>query len=317
MQQTFIGGGQGAGGAAPATLVKDTDTRNFAKDVIEESRRQPVIVDFWAPWCGPCKTLGPLLERLVKAAKGAVKLVKLDVDKNQQLAAQFRIQSIPAVFAFRDGRPVDGFVGALPESQLKQFIDALVKGAAGARGPSQLDQMLDMARDALNKGDAGTAASLYARVLDQEPDNVPARLGLARAAVALGEAEQAKQMLEELPPEAKKGADYDAAKAALDLAERAAQAAAKTGANGDLGAFEDRLAREPNDHQARYDLALALYAGGHAEGAIQHLLEIVKRKRDWNDDAARKELIKIFEALGPTNELTVKGRRGLSAILFS
>ncbi len=312
--QTIIGGGQAAGNGAGA-LVKDTDTKNFAKDVIEESKRQPVIVDFWATWCGPCKTLGPLLERLVKAAKGAVKLVKLDVDKNQALAAQFRIQSIPAVFAFRDGRPVDGFVGALPESQLKQFIDALVKGGrGGAQGPSQLDQVLAMAKEALNKGDAGTAASHYARILDQEPDNVPAQLGLTRAAVALGEIEQAKQMLEALPPDAKKGPDYDAAKAALDLAERAAQAGAKA---GDLGAFEDRIAKDPNDHQARYDFALALYAGGHAESAIQHLLEIVKRKRDWNEDAARKELLKIFEALGPTNEFTVKGRRGLSAILFS
>ncbi len=314
--QTIIGGdkaaaGNGTGGGA---LVKDTDTKNFAKDVIEESKRQPVIVDFWAPWCGPCKTLGPLIERLVKAAKGAVKLVKLDVDKNQALAAQFRIQSIPAVFAFRDGRPVDGFVGALPESQLKQFIEGLAKGGAAARGPSQLDQALATAKEALNKGDAGTAASLYARILDQEPDNVPARLGLARAAVALGEADQAKQMLDELPEEAKKGADYDAAKAALDLAERAAKAGAKP---GDLGAFEAKVAKDPNDHQARYDLALALYAGGHADGAIQQLLEIVKRKRDWNEDAARKELIKIFEALGPGNEVTVKGRRGLSAILFS
>jgi putative thioredoxin len=190
-----------------------------------------------------------------------------------------------------------------------------VKGGKGAaQGPSQLDQVLAMAKDALNKGDAGTAASLYARILDQEPDNLPARLGLARAAVALGEAEQAKQMLDELPPEARKGPDYDAAKAALDLAVRAAEAGAKA---GDLGAFEDQLAKDPNDHQARYDLALALYAGGHAEGAIQHLLEIVKRKRDWNEDAARKELIKLFEALGPANELTMKGRRGLSAILFS
>lgn len=312
--QTIIGGGQAAGDGAGGALVKDTDTKNFAKDVIEESKRQPVIVDFWAPWCGPCKTLGPLIEKLVKAAKGAVKLVKLDVDKNQALAAQFRIQSIPAVFAFRDGRPVDGFVGALPESQLKQFIDTLVKGGAAAKGPSQLDQVLAMAKDALNKGDAGTAASLYARVLDQEPDNVPARLGLARAAIALGEGEQAKQMLDELPPEAKKGADYDAAKAALDLAERAAKAGAKA---GDLAKFEDTLAKDPGDHQTRYEFALALYAGGQADGAIQHLLEIVKKKRDWNEDAARKELIKIFEALGPSNELTVKGRRGLSAILFS
>src|SRR5688500_16397780 len=177
--QTIIGGGPAAGDGA--VLVKDTDTKNFPKDVIEESKRQPVIVDFWATWCGPCKTLGPLLEKLVKAAKGAVKLVKLDVDKHQALAPQFRIQSIPAVFAFRDGRPVDGFVGALPESQLKQFIDTLVKGAAAAKGPSQLDQVLAMAKDALNKGDAGTAASLYERILYQEPDHVPASLSVERA----------------------------------------------------------------------------------------------------------------------------------------
>ena len=312
--QTIIGGGQpAAGGAAGATLIKDTDTKNFAKDVIEESKRQPVIVDFWAPWCGPCKTLGPLLEKLVKAARGAVKMVKLNVDQNQQLAQQFRIQSIPAVYAFSQGRPVDAFVGALPESQLKQFIDNLVKGAkAGARGgeADPLDQVLAMAKDAMNKGDHGTAASLYARILDQDPENLPARLGLARAAVALGEIDQAKQMLDELPPEAKKGADYDAAMAAIDLAARAAKA-------GDLGEFEDKIARNANDHEARYNLALALYAGGHADGAIQHLLEIVKRQRAWNEEAARKELIKIFEALGPTHESTVKGRRGLSAILFS
>ncbi|MCW5772123.1 MAG: thioredoxin [Rhodospirillaceae bacterium] len=314
--QTIIGGsGAAATNGAGAALVKDTDTKNFAKDVIEESRRQPVIVDFWAPWCGPCKTLGPLLERLVKAAKGAVKMVKLNVDQNQALAAQFRIQSIPAVFAFADGRPVDGFVGALPESQLKQFIDALARGGkGGAPGEDPLAQVLDMAKEAFNKGDAGTAASLYARILDQDPDNAPARLGLARAAIALGEVEQAKQMLDELPPEAKRGADYDAAKAALDLAERAASAGAKA---GDLGAFEDRIAANPNDHQARYDFALALYAAGHAESAITHLLEIVRRNRTWNEEAARKELLKLFEALGPTNELTVKGRRGLSAILFS
>lgn len=319
--QTIIGGGQpAAGNGAGAVLIKDTDTRNFAKDVIEESKRQPVIVDFWAPWCGPCKTLGPLLEKLVKAAKGAVKLVKLDVDKNQQLAAQFRIQSIPAVYAFSQGKPVDAFVGALPESQLKQFIDTLIKGAgaAGRGGPDPLDQVFAMAKEAMNKGDHGTAASLYARILDQDPDSLPARLGLARAAIALGEVEQARQMLEELPPEAKKGADYEAAMAAIDLAGRAAEAAAKAGAKpGDLGAFEDRLARDPNDHEARYNLALALYAGGHADGAIQHLLEIVKRSRTWNEEAARKELLKIFEALGPTNEATVKGRRGLSVILFS
>jgi putative thioredoxin len=308
--QTIIGGGTAASGGAPASFVKDTDTKNFAKDVIEESRRQPVLVDFWAPWCGPCKQLGPLLERLVNAAKGAVKLVKLNVDQNQALAAQFRIQSIPAVFAFRDGRPIDGFVGALPESQLRRFIEGLIKGGKAAQGPSPLDQALELAKDALNKGDAATAASLYARILDQDPHQPAAQLGLARAALALGEVGEAKRLLGELPPEAQKGADYDSAKAALDLAERAANA-------GDLGAFEDRIARDPKDHDARYNLALALYAAGHTEAAIQHLLDIIKRNRAWNDDAARKELLKIFEALGPANELTIKGRRSLSTILFS
>jgi putative thioredoxin len=308
--QTLFGsdstGAPGAGGA----VVKDSDTKNFKKDVIDESMKVPVIVDFWAPWCGPCKQLGPLLERLVKAARGAVKMVKINVDQNQQLAGQLRIQSIPAVYAFKGGRPVDAFVGALPESQIKAFIDRLTKAAGPAAGPSPADQILAMAKEAMNKGDAATAASLYARLLEEEPDNTAGRIGLARAAVQLGEVAQAKEMIEELPPEARKGADYDSVKAALELADKAASA-------GDLGAFEDKIAANPNDHEARYNLAIALYAGGHAEAAIQHLLEIVKRNRGWNEEAARKELLKIFEALGPTHELSLKGRRGLSTILFA
>ncbi len=316
MQSIIGGGGQGAQkttAAAPGAVIKDTDTRAFKIDVIDESMKVPVIVDFWAPWCGPCKQLGPLLERLVKAARGAVKLVKLNVDENQQLAAQFRIQSIPAVYAFKGGRPVDGFVGALPESQLKAFIDRLVRGA-GAAGPAPgdgaADQALVTAKEALKTGDAATAASLFARILDEDPENATAKLGLARAAVALGEVEQAKAMVTELPADARKGADYDAVQAALDLAQRAKKA-------GNLGELEDKIARNANDHQARYDMAMGLYAGGHAEAAIEHLLEIVRRSRTWNEDSARKELVKIFDALGPTHALTLKGRRSLSSILFS
>src|SRR5205085_5724858 len=186
--EPLIGAGL-AGGAGAAAAVKDVTTANFMAEVVDASFDQPVIVDFWAPWCGPCKQLGPILEKTVRAANGAVRMVKLNIDENPEIAQQFRIQSIPAVYAFRDGRPVDAFVGALPESQLKQFIDTLVKGAAAGKGPSELDQVLDMAKEALNKGDAATAADLYARILEQDPDNLPSRLGLARAAVALGEIE--------------------------------------------------------------------------------------------------------------------------------
>ncbi len=313
--QSIIGGGpqgaQNTTAAAPGAVVKDTDTRAFKKDVIDESMKIPVIVDFWAPWCGPCKQLGPLLERLVKAARGAVKLVKLDVDKNQQLAAQFRIQSIPAVYAFKGGRPVDGFVGALPESQLKAFIDRLVRGGgAASASDGAADRALEAARAALKNNDAATAASLFARLLDEDPENIAARIGLARAAVALGEIDQAKTMIDELPPDARKGADYDAIQAALDLAQRAKKA-------GNLGELEDKIARNANDHEARYNMAMALYAGGHAEAAVEHLLEIVRRNRGWNEDSARRELVKIFDALGPTHALTLKGRRSLSSILFS
>ena len=310
MQTIFGGGAPAAAGAAPA--VKDTDTKNFAKDVIEASRQAIVLVDFWAPWCGPCKTLGPLLEKLVKTTKGAVRLVKLNVDQNQQLAAQFRIQSIPAVYAFKDGRPVDGFVGALPESQLKQFMDRLLKGAGGARGGAVegLEQAVAMAKDHLAKGDAENAAGLYARILEADPENIDAAAGLARAAVMLGDAAQAKEILKQLGPEHDKHADVVAAKAAIELAERAAKA-------GDWAPLEAKVNANPADPQARYDLALALYAGGQAEAAVTHLLEIFRRNRQWNDDAARKELLKIFEALGPKHEVTLKGRRGLSSLLFS
>ncbi len=296
-----------AGAATDAAdLIKDTDTESFAVDVIEASKEVPVIVDFWAPWCGPCKQLTPLLEKLVSEARGKVKLVKLNVDENQALAQQFRVQSIPAVFAFFDGRPVDGFTGALPESQLRQFIDKL--GRTG--GPSPIDEAIGQAKEALNESKAEEAAGIFAAVLKEDPANIPAAAGLARAAVALGEPAQARQILGQIPTEHAGHADVEAAFSALELAEQAADA-------GDAGELEEKVTAHPEDHQARYDLAVALYTGGDNTAAIGHLLEIIRRDREWNDEEARKQLLKIFDALGPTHADTLKGRRGLSAILFS
>ena len=297
------------GGGAPADaqdLIKDTDTQTFQADVLDASMDVPVIVDFWAPWCGPCKQLGPLLEKLVTEARGKVKLVKLNVDENQALAQQFRVQSIPAVFAFFGGRPVDGFVGALPESQLRQFIEKLGKSG----GPSPVDEAVDQAKASLNEGNAEEAAGIFAAVLKEDPSNVAAAAGLARAAVALGEVDQARQILSQMPTEHAGHADVEAAYSAVELAEQAAEA-------GDAGELDAAVAADPDNHQARYDLAVALYTGGENEGAVDHLLEIIRRDREWNDEEARKQLLKIFEALGPTHPDTVKGRRGLSSILFS
>ena len=296
----------GGGAADAADLIKETDTQNFAVDVIEASKEVPVIVDFWAPWCGPCKQLGPALEKLVTEARGRVKLVKLNVDENQALAQQFRVQSIPAVFAFFDGRPVDGFVGALPESQLRQFIDKL--GQAG--GPSPIDEAIEQAKEAMTEGRPEEAAGIFAAVLKEEQSNIAAAAGLARAAVALGEPEQARQILSQIPTEHAGHADVEAAFSALELAEQAADA-------GDAGELQAQVAENADDHQARYDLAVALYTGGDNGAAIEHLLEIIRRDREWNEEEARKQLLKIFEALGPTHADTLKGRRGLSTILFS
>jgi putative thioredoxin len=314
--EQLIGGGAGAAGAAAAGLIKDGDTQTFMVDVIDASNEVPVIVDFWAPWCGPCKQLGPAIEKAVKEAKGAVRLVKIDIDQNQELAAQMRIQSIPAVYAFFQGRPVDGFVGALPESQVKAFVQRLVKqtgakpgGAAG--GPSPVEQALEQAEEALAEGDAGTASAIYGQVLAHEPGNLTAAAGLARAHLAGGDVEGAKAALAKVPADKAGDTAIAAARAAIELAEQAAQA---QGAAGDLKA---RLAADANDHQARYDLALALYGAGENEAAVDELLEIVRRNRGWNEEAARKQLVKLFEAMGPTDPLTISARRRLSSILFS
>ncbi len=292
---------------ADADLIKNGTTATFMADVIDASRDQPVVVDFWAPWCGPCKTLGPALERAVRDSQGAVRMVKINIDENQELAQQMRIQSIPAVYAFKDGRPVDGFVGALPESQVKQFVQRL----GGPAGPSPVEQALAMAKEALSAGDTARAGNIFGQILQHEPDNVEALAGLARGLIARGEFKKAKQTLERAPAESASHAEIVAARAALELAEAGEKA------KGALGELRERVQRDPKDFQARFDLATALFGAGEREAAIDALLEIVRQNRAWNEEAARKQLVKFFEAMGPADPLTVATRRRLSSILFS
>jgi putative thioredoxin len=292
--------------AAPEGLVKDTTTQTFVKDVIEESKRQPVLVDFWAEWCGPCKQLTPVLEKVVKAAKGKVKLVKMDIDKHPSIPGQLGIQSIPAVFAFVNGQPVDGFLGALPESQVTAFIERVTKDRIGG----EEKDLLKTADTALAEGDAAGAADLYAQVLAQDSGNVAALAGLARAYLQTGAVEQAKQTLALVPEAKRNDAAVAAARAALELTEQAKSV-------GPVGELEQKVAANPLDHQARFDLAVALNSKGKRQEAVDHLLEIVKRDRKWNDDGARKQLVQLFDAWGPTDEATVNGRKRLSSILFS
>jgi putative thioredoxin len=277
-------------------------------EVVDGSFDTPVIVDFWAPWCGPCKQLGPILEKTVRAANGAVRMVKLNIDENPEIAQQMRIQSIPAVYAFKDGRPVDGFVGALPESQVKQFVQRLGRGKGG---PSPVDEALAMAKEALQSGDHGSAAALYSQVLQREPANVEALAGLARATIARGELAKAKQILDRVPKENAGHADITAARSALELAEGAKNAMASA------SKLRARLAQNPNDHDARFELATALFGSGEREAAIDELLTLFKRDREWNEQAARKQLLKFFEVMGPTDPLTLSGRRRLSSVMFS
>ena len=297
---------QGGEEAAAGSVVKDTTTQTFVKDVIEESKRQPVLVDFWAEWCGPCKQLGPVLEKAVRAAKGKVKLVKMDIDKHPSIPGQLGIQSIPAVFAFVNGQPVDGFLGALPESQVTAFIERLTKDRLGGE---DLDH-LKGADDLLAKGDAAGAADLYAQVLAQDSGNLAALGGLARSYVRTGALEQAKQTLALVPEAKRNDPAVAAARAALEVSEQAK-------AVGPIADLEAKVAANPLDHQARFDLALALNGKGQRQEAVDNLLEIVKRDRKWNDDGARKQLVQFFEAWGPTDEATVNGRKRLSSILFS
>ncbi len=292
----------------PATgdLVKDSSTRTFMADVIEASRQVPVIVDFWAPWCGPCKQLGPALEKVVRAAKGAVRMVKINVDENQQLAAQMRIQSIPAVFAFVDGQPVDGFMGALPEAELKKFVDRLSKDGLAP----QVDDVLAEADAALAAGENELAARAYADVLGIDRENARAIAGLARSQIASGDLEAAGMTLGLAQGTLANDQAILGARAALDLAANPVDLS-------EINRLAAALAADPSDLQVRFDLAVALNGAGKREEALDHLLAIVKSKRDWNDEAARKQLVKFFEAWGPKDDLTIAGRKRLSSILFA
>ncbi|AIB12829.1 thioredoxin [Azospirillum argentinense] len=304
-----------AAGAAPAAgdLIKDSSDRAFMADVIEASQSVPVIVDFWAPWCGPCKQLGPILEKTVLAAKGKVRLVKIDTDKDPMIASQLRVQSIPAVYAFFQGRPVDGFMGALPESQVKAFVEKLLKlaGAAGGGEGDILEEALAQAKEALEAGDTQTASEIYGEILQADPENLNAvaYAGLVRCLIVNDELARAKQMLDKVPEQIAKDKEIAAVRSALEVAEQAANA-------GPIPELTEKVARNEDDHEARFDLALALFAAGKREAAVDELLELVRRDRAWNDEAARKQLVKFFEAFGPTDPLTVQSRRRLSSILF-
>jgi putative thioredoxin len=303
---------QGMSGAAPqpaSDLIKETTTQTFVKDVIEESKRQPVLIDFWAPWCGPCRQLTPVLEKAVRAAKGRVKLVKMNIDEHPAVPGQMGIQSIPAVIAFVNGQPADGFMGALPESQVNAFIEKITKGVP-AVGEPNIAEIISDAETVLAEGDAATAAQIYAEALAIDATNVPALAGLAKCYLAADAIDQAKQTLEMVPEAKRNDAAVTAVQAAIDLADQAKSV-------GPVVELEQKVAANPLDHQARFDLATALNAMGKRREATDHLLEIVKLDRKWNDDGARKQLVQLFEAWGGADEATVEGRKRLSTILFS
>ncbi|QDL99641.1 thioredoxin [Rhodopseudomonas palustris] len=305
---TIMEQGSGAASQAAADLIKDTTTQSFVRDVIEESKQQPVLIDFWAPWCGPCRQLTPMLEKAVRAASGKVKLVKMNIDEHPSIPGQMGIQSIPAVIAFVDGRPADGFMGAVPESQVNAFIEKLTAGMPG--GAPSAAELLQEAEAILAEGDVQTAASIYAEVLRSDAANIPAIAGLARCYMQTGATEQAKKTLALVAEAGREDAAVKAVQAMIDLAEQAESL-------GPIAELEQKVAADPLDHQARFDLAVALNAAGRREEATGHLLDIVKRDRKWNDDGARKQLVQFFEAWGPTDDATIEGRKRLSTILFS
>ncbi|TKT82906.1 thioredoxin [Aquamicrobium sp. LC103] len=307
MQYSQDGTG-GQDGPEGADVVKDTTTASFAADVIQESRRQPVLVDFWAPWCGPCKQLAPALEKVVQEARGRVKLVKMNIDEHPSIAGQLGIQSIPAVIAFRDGQPVDGFMGAIPESKIREFVDKV----AGPDNSAQEDlaEALAAAEEARQAGDLATATQIFAAILQQAPDNVDAIAGLADTLFEAGNVDDAAEVLERAPADKADAPAIAAVRAKMALAEQAS-------ALGDAAELEQRLAADPKDHQARFDLALIQNAKGQRDEAADNLLAIMKADRTWQDDGARQQLLKFFDAWGMMDEATLAARRKLSSLLFS
>ncbi|MFN5083559.1 MAG: tetratricopeptide repeat protein [Brevundimonas sp.] len=292
--------------ANPEDLIKEGSDASFMTDVVEASRRQPVIVDFWAPWCGPCRTLGPALEKAVRAARGAVKMIKIDVDRNPAYAGQLRVQSIPTVYAFVNGQPVDGFQGSIPESQIKAFIDKLTGGSSA---DTDMAQLLSLGAESLGLQDWGGAAQAYAEVLAMDPENIKAIAGLSRVYLATGDADQARQTL------AMAGDSQDpdvlSARAQIRLLEAGA------GTAGETATLRARVAADPADHASRFELARALASTGALKAAVDELLTIVQADREWNDQAARRELLTIFEAAGGGSDIARDGRRRLSSILFA
>ena len=289
-----------------ASFVKDTTTATFSADVLEESRKQPVLVDFWAPWCGPCKQLAPALEKVVNEAGGRVRLVKMNIDDHPSIAGQLGIQSIPAVIAFQDGKPVDGFMGAVPESKIREFIDKL----AGADAATQLAEALEAAKELREAGDLPGASQIYAAIIQQDPENLDALAGLAELLYDSGDVENARAVLERVPEASRNAAQFAGINAKLALDEQVS-------ALGDAAALEQRLAANPNDHQARFDLALIQNAKGERQQAADSLLAIMKADREWDEDGARRQLLKFFEAWGMTDAATLAARRKLSSLLFS
>ena len=296
---------KGGAGGADADLIKDSTTKDFMRDVIEASREVPVLVDFWAPWCGPCKQLTPILERTVRAAKGAVRLVKLNIDDHPQIPGQMGVQSIPAVFAFQDGKPVDGFMGALPESRVADFIARLIGDSAG-----DIAADLEAAEAALAAGDLNTAAQTFGEVLQKDRENAQSLAGLAKCYIKTGDLARAEQTLALVPPAKADSAPVASARAALELARKAPS-------TGDIEGLRAKLAANPQDAQSRFDLALALNAKGDRNGALDELLALVAKNRSWDDDAARKQLLQLFDAWGVSDPATIAGRQRLSSLLFA
>jgi putative thioredoxin len=296
---------QTGAGASDAELIKDTTTKDFMRDVVEASREVPVLVDFWAPWCGPCRQLTPILEKAVRAAKGAVKLVKLNIDEHPQIPGQMGVQSIPAVFAFQDGRPVDGFMGALPESRVNAFIARLTGDTS-----ADATEKLEAAEAALASGDLNTAAQAFGEILQGDSDNAQALAGLAKCYIKTGDLARAEQTLALVPPAKSESAVVASARAALELQRKSANV-------GDIDKLRAKLASDLKDAQARFDLALALNAKGDRAGALEELLALIAKNRAWNDDAARKQLLQLFDAWGASDPATVAGRQRLSSLLFA